>query len=65
VPGRGSAEPGTDTWPWATETRPSKLPDASPHPGGLQDQLNLEPNNPTLEPGGVSNGGSPGNHLPE
>ena len=31
-----------------------------PHPGGLRDQLNLEPNNPTLNPGGLSNGDSPG-----
>ena len=30
-----------------------------PHPGGLRDQLNLEPNNPTLNPGGLSNGDSP------
>ena len=29
-----------------------------PHPGGLRDQLNLEPNNPTLNPGGLSNGDS-------
>ena len=27
-----------------------------PHPGGLRDQLNPEPNNPTLNPGGLSNG---------
>ena len=29
------------------------------HPGGLRDQLNLEPNNPTLNSGGLSNGDSP------
>ena len=27
--------------------------------GGLRDQLNPEPNNPTLDPGGLSNGDSP------
>jgi outer membrane murein-binding lipoprotein Lpp len=32
---------------------------AHPHPGRLRDQLNLEPNNPTLNPGGLSIGDSP------
>ena len=34
-----------------------------PHPGGLRDQLNPEPNNPTLNPGGLSNGDSPVRRL--
>jgi lactate 2-monooxygenase len=32
---------------------------AHPHPGRLRDQLNLEPNNPTLNSGGLSIGDSP------
>ena len=32
---------------------------AHPHPGGLRDQLNPKQNNPTLIPGGLSNGDSP------
>ena len=32
---------------------------AHPHPGGLPDQLNPEQKNPTLNPGGLSNGDSP------
>jgi hypothetical protein len=31
-----------------------------PHPGGLQHQLNLDQTNPTLKPGGLGNGDSPG-----
>jgi hypothetical protein len=30
-----------------------------PHPGGLRDQLNTNHTNPTLKPGGLSNGDSP------
>jgi hypothetical protein len=32
---------------------------AHPHPGGLRYQLNPDQNNPTLKPGGLSNGDSP------
>ena len=32
---------------------------AYPHPGGLRDLLNPKRNNPTLKPGGLSNGDSP------
>ena len=31
-----------------------------PHPGGLQHQLRTDQTNPSLEPGGLSNGDSPG-----
>jgi hypothetical protein len=35
-----------------------------PHPGGLRDQLNPEPNNPTLNSGGLSIGDSPAPSSP-
>jgi hypothetical protein len=35
-----------------------------PHPGGLQHQLNPDQTNPTLKPGGLSNGDSPGETPP-
>lgn len=34
-----------------------------PHPGGLQHQLRTDQTNPTLEPGGFSNGDSPLAHF--
>ena len=43
----------TATQRWATAHRPSTLRvQMHPYPGGLRDQLNLAPNNPTLNPGG-------------
>jgi transposase InsO family protein len=61
------AQPPTGIRPWLPNAGRVRCGmQAYPHPGGLRDLLNPKHNNPTLIPGGFSNGDSPeAHHRPQ